>query len=324
MTDSGRLEALLAGVSRSFFLTIKALPAGLREPIGLAYLLARAADTIADCAGVATETRAVQLRALAGMIAQEQTEPAALEQMREAIVPADPAERQLMAALDRCLALLAETNTADREEIKAVLSKITRGQELDVLRFPGAGSVRALQTAAELEEYTYLVAGCVGEFWTRLCFRHVRGCATRSEPEMSRLGRHFGQGLQLVNILRDLPADLRAGRCYLPADELAAAGCNDFTPPCPAVFQRWLERGRALLGDAFRYIEATRPARLRFACTLPWHLGLQTLSLLRRTPPWESVARVKVSRRQVRATMLLALPAACSNAALRRLAARDG
>ena len=37
-------------------------------------------------------------------------------------------------------------------------------------------------------------------------------------------GVRFGKGLQLVNILRDLPVDLRNGRCYLPAKELSAAG----------------------------------------------------------------------------------------------------
>jgi phytoene/squalene synthetase len=35
-------------VSRSFYLTIRFLPRPLREPVGLAYLLARATDTIAD------------------------------------------------------------------------------------------------------------------------------------------------------------------------------------------------------------------------------------------------------------------------------------
>ncbi|SVB50912.1 uncharacterized protein METZ01_LOCUS203766, partial [marine metagenome] len=42
------LKDVLEGVSRSFYLTIRVLPKNLREPIGLAYLLARTADTIAD------------------------------------------------------------------------------------------------------------------------------------------------------------------------------------------------------------------------------------------------------------------------------------
>lgn len=42
------LGELLKSVSRAFYLSLRVLPAGLREPIGLAYLLARAADTVAD------------------------------------------------------------------------------------------------------------------------------------------------------------------------------------------------------------------------------------------------------------------------------------
>jgi len=42
------LGQLLRDVSRSFYLTLRVLPKGLRVPVGLAYLLARAADTIAD------------------------------------------------------------------------------------------------------------------------------------------------------------------------------------------------------------------------------------------------------------------------------------
>ena len=45
-----RLNALLKRVSRSFYLTLRILPRSLRTPIGLAYLFARAADTIADTA----------------------------------------------------------------------------------------------------------------------------------------------------------------------------------------------------------------------------------------------------------------------------------
>ena len=53
---------LLEGVSRSFYLTLKALPHGVREPLSLAYLLARAADTMADTAQVPTAVRSECLR----------------------------------------------------------------------------------------------------------------------------------------------------------------------------------------------------------------------------------------------------------------------
>ena len=42
------LTSLLRDVSRSFYLTLRILPSGIRQQIGLAYLLARTTDTIAD------------------------------------------------------------------------------------------------------------------------------------------------------------------------------------------------------------------------------------------------------------------------------------
>ena len=43
-----RIDSLLEGTSRSFFLSLKVLPKKIRRQIGLTYLLARLADTIAD------------------------------------------------------------------------------------------------------------------------------------------------------------------------------------------------------------------------------------------------------------------------------------
>ena len=42
------LHGILKQVSRSFYLTLNVLPANVRDQMGLSYLFARAADTIAD------------------------------------------------------------------------------------------------------------------------------------------------------------------------------------------------------------------------------------------------------------------------------------
>ena len=133
-----------------------------------------------------------------------------------------------------------------------MLEKITRGQALDLQRFVQAAEVRALNTANDLDEYTYLVAGCVGEFWTRLCFRHVRKFARLSEEEMLDHGRRYGMGLQLINILRDAGADLRHGRCYFPEEELAVirlAPAEILREPdrLRPIYRRWREKAEAAL-----------------------------------------------------------------------------
>src|SRR5204862_335609 len=145
---------------------------------------------------------------------------AGLANLQREIRPEAAGEIELIAKLDRCLAWLGRMAPADRHEIADVMAKIIRGQTLDLERFTGPGEIMALQTGAELDEYTYLVAGCVGEFWTRVCLRKLPRYSSLPAPELEQLGVSYGKGLQLVNILRDAPADLRSGRCYLPEDEL--------------------------------------------------------------------------------------------------------
>ncbi|MDP9099316.1 MAG: squalene/phytoene synthase family protein, partial [Verrucomicrobiota bacterium] len=209
---------VLRSVSRSFYLSLRILPADLREPLSLAYLLARATDTIADTPEPPTALRMEALTRLAAAIQGTAVKETAA-QLRESFAPLqrDEAERTLIERLPALLDWLDELQAGDRDEVRNVLEKINRGQQRDLERFGPSGEVRALADAAELDEYTYLVAGCVGDFWTGLCFAHVKNFSERSESGLRELGVRYGQGLQLVNILRDAGDDLRHGRCYFPA-----------------------------------------------------------------------------------------------------------
>ena len=51
------LDLILEGTSRSFYLTLKVLPSGIRPQVGLLYLLARTSDTIADSEGGPSDQR---------------------------------------------------------------------------------------------------------------------------------------------------------------------------------------------------------------------------------------------------------------------------
>ena len=59
---------LLRGVSRSFYLSIRLLPAPLRGPIAVGYLLARATDTVADTTALPLADRLQLLSALMAAI----------------------------------------------------------------------------------------------------------------------------------------------------------------------------------------------------------------------------------------------------------------
>ena len=323
MTPSPDLGGrLLAGVSRSFYLSVRVLPGPLRAPIGLGYLLARASDTIADCAEIPWAARREHLIAF-GEIIRTGTRDS-LRALRADIQPPELTERRLIERLPECLDWLEHLPEFERAEIRGVLAHIMRGQSLDLERFGDGSACVALADAEQLEEYTYLVAGCVGEFWTRLCAGLIASFSLLDSTELSGLGKSFGQGLQLINILRDLRGDLEAGRCYLPQSELAALELAPDQllkrPEAAQRVERWMERARMRLDDGRRYIAAVPDKRVRAACFLPWYLGRRTLDLLEKRPPLISLTRVKVPRATVRKALFFALPVAFSNRALDRVA----
>ena len=298
--------AILRSVSRSFYLSIQILPKRLREPIALAYLLARSTDTVADTTTIDKKVCAETLDRLSSAI-QGKSARDGIVDLVAAFGPhqTNPSERKLIESLPICLESLERSGPDDRNDIREVLDKITRSQTLDLHRFNKTSEVRALDTAADLDQYTYLVAGCVGEFWTRLCFRHLRRFATRSEPEMLLLGKNYGMGLQLINILRDAGADLRAGRCYFPRDELAAAAITPaqilheperFQP----IFRGWIDKAERGLESGMEYSRAIRNRRVRAATVLPALIGKRTISLLRQAGATALDRTVKIPRREVR------------------------
>jgi farnesyl-diphosphate farnesyltransferase len=309
-TRSHPETTILRSVSRSFYLSIRFLPAQLRQPVALAYLLARTTDTVADTAEISGSVRMETLRMLSNGI-QGKASRDVVADLIASFVPLqeNTSERQLLESLPDCLSWLDQMEQADRTDIRVVLEKITRGQMLDLQRFDNPQEIRALGTAADLDEYTYLVAGCVGEFWTRLCFRHVRNFASCSE-EMLGLGKRYGMALQLINVLRDAGADLRVGRCYFPEFELAAAHLTAsqilseperFQP----IYRTWLEKAKAGLECGVQYSRAIGNRRVRAATVLPALIGARTLALLDKAGASALHRTMKVPRREVRAMILL-------------------
>ena len=301
---------ILRSVSRSFYLSIRLLPVQLREPIALAYLLARTTDTVADTAQISGSVRMETLKLLSNGIQGTASRDVVVGLIASFVsLQANASERQLLESLPDCLVCLEGMEHADRNDIRLVLEKITRGQMLDLQRFDNPREMRALSTAADLEEYTYLVAGCVGEFWTRLCFRHVHQFSSQTEDQMLALGKRYGMALQLINVLRDAGSDLRAGRCYFPEHELNAVHLipsqilsepGRFQP----IYRTWLETAKAGLTSGMEYSHSIKNRRVRAATVLPALIGARTLALLNASGLEALQRTVKVPRREVRAMIL--------------------
>lgn len=167
-----------------------------------------------------------------------------------------------------------------------------------------------------MDDYTYRVAGCVGEFWTQICRAHVFPKAKLDDQRLLADGIRFGKGLQLINILRDLPKDLRNGRCYLPADRLAAAGLkptdllsSDNEGRLRPLYDQYLDLAEAHLTAGWAYTNTLpwRCLRVRLACAWPVLIGAETIRRLRSGNVLDARQRIKVSRRAVRGILLRSL-----------------
>jgi phytoene synthase len=117
----------------------------------------------------------------------------------------------------------------------------------------------------ELAAYCYGVASTVG-----LMSMHIIGF---SGPQAIPYAIKLGVALQLTNILRDVGEDWRAGRLYLPLDELAECGLSEADIAAGRVDARWrafmqfqIDRARRLYGEAWPGIQML-DADGRFAIT---------------------------------------------------------
>ena len=327
------LNDLLKATSRSFYLTLRVLPARVRPQIGLAYLLARTTDTIADTEILPLAQRLDALQMLRERILGQNSAPLNFGELARS--QGSPAERALLEKIEDSLVLLQTLSPADLNLIREVLATITSGQQLDLRRFaPSAATqqrdedklklglrpIIALETGAELDDYTYRVAGCVGKFWTKICRAHLFPEARLDEPQLVADGIRFGKGLQLVNILRDLPADLKKGRCYLPLEKLEPARLLPETLLSPAneakfltLFHLYLDEAEAHLRAGWIYTN-TLPFgqfRVRLACAWPILIGARTIEKLRAANVIDLRQRIKIShgeRNRIMGHSILASP----------------
>jgi farnesyl-diphosphate farnesyltransferase len=304
------LGPLLKSVSRSFYLTLGVLPKGMRDPVGLAYLLARAADTIADTSLISPNERLALLLALRAHVNGEDDDRTLFARLAGEVAGQQtlPDEKQLLESLEPAIAVLAQMSDTDRQAVREIVTTLTTGMEFDLRTFEDeqSGRIVALREWDELDRYTYLVAGCVGEFWTNMTYAHVPGTLKGEPSAIVALGIRFGKALQMTNVLRDCGKDLRIGRCYLPAAMLERFDTTaqdlllpDASRRARALLNELIDKTLALYRDALDYTFAIRPfsVRLRLACLWPIFIGLETLLLLVNNDAWLDPKRASKIRR---------------------------
>ena len=313
------LHAVLKSVSRSFFLTLQVVPADVRDQVGLAYLLARAADTIADTDLIERDRRLHYLARFRVWIMEPTRERDVVQEIQTALLGSSSrsGERVLLERLEDCRGVLEAFSPEDQGLVRGVLATLTQGMVKDLTVFPGstAQTLAALKTLEDLDQYTYDVAGCVGDFWTRMMCAHRRALHGWDVEAMATVGIQFGKGLQLTNVLRDTATDLRRGRCYIPEELLAEAGLTPrdlldpgALPKFRPVLTRLLRIAVDHLDQGWLYTMAIprQELRLRLACVWPILFAVKTLQRVSVSPDLLNPdVTLKVTRGEIYRIMVL-------------------
>ena len=218
MNASGLVSQLTRRSRSNFYYAFLTLPRPRREALYALYAFCRTVDDIADLG----QERGVDAATLRGELA------AWREEIARCYAPAGRPEH----AIAQRLAVAVRAYPIPQDALLAIVDGVA--MDLDGV---------AYQTEDDLYPYCYRVASAVG-----LAAIEIFGY---TDPSARSYATNLGIALQLTNIIRDVGSDARAGRVYVPRQDLKQFG----------VTAEDLRAGR--YGDGFRHLMAHQAARAR-------------------------------------------------------------
>ena len=322
--DEAFQDRMLQGVSRTFALTIPTLPQDLYRAVANAYLLCRIADTIEDDAHLSFDQKQYYAQNFIDTIRGVGDAQMFGDELAPRLADHTlDAERELVAHTDRVIRITHSLSPVQQQAMENCVRTMADG----MVFYQGQETLNGLADQAAMDRYCYYVAGVVGEMLTELFCDHCPSLRTR-KGELLRLAVSFGQGLQMTNILKDIWDDRERGACWLPADLFASHGVHLMAiqpgqggPGFEAALRKLIAIAHGHLRNALRYtcmIPRTEPGIRKFCL---WALGMAVLSLrkLNARRDFASGQDVKISRRNVKATVLATNGLVRSNTGLRLL-----
>ena len=323
-SDLDYQEHILQDVSRTFALTIPQLPGDLSRVVGNAYLLCRIADTIEDDPSLdAGQKRyfsesfiqAIGGEMPAGRFADE-LYPLLSDSMLEA-------EKDLIHHTRRVIRITHGFSERQRTALARCIRIMSRG----MADFQQNKTLDGLADMARMDRYCYYVAGVVGEMLTELFCAHSSEIDAR-RSELQKLAVSFGQGLQMTNILKDIWEDRARGACWLPREVFQRVGfdlgrlAEDYQREKFSLgLSELIGIARLHLQNALAYtlLIPGHETGIRRFCL--WALGMAVLTLrkVHANRQFTSGRQVKITRRSVKAVVLVSNVSVSNDAVLKLL-----
>ena len=279
---------MLPQVSRTFALSIDALPEGLRNAVCVSYLLCRIVDTIEDEAVLAQPVRNALFDAFDGLMQDDRSSSSDFERLcREAKLGGGSADGELVAGSGAVFRAFRALPVDQRTAIRPHVLEMSSGMREYCERAYAEGKLR-LRDLDDLERYCYFVAGTVGNLLTALFEPTVAVLPEPLRSDIRARSVSFGLGLQLVNIVKDIAEDFTRGDIFVPVALAADQGIALEDILAPQRRQEGLAIVRAICARAREHLQAAAeytvlwpvPAGLavRQFCAVPLGLALASLA----------------------------------------------
>ena len=214
---------LLKNNARTIYLSAKILPREKRKTFAVAYLVCRIADSVADTSLIAPEKRIEFIKKFPILVekyAWQKAQEMALSFLSKAGENIYKNEAELLKNIDLCIKEFKTLKRSDKKITLEVLRAVCTAMIEDLTFFPqeNSGLIKALPTEAKTLNYCDYMGGQPGVFWAKLEFENK--LKKRTAEQALKIGR----ALQITNILRDIEADAKIGRIYLPLTQILKQG----------------------------------------------------------------------------------------------------
>jgi farnesyl-diphosphate farnesyltransferase len=321
-------RGIISRVSRTFAIGISVLPGDLGKAVLTGYLLCRIADTIEDDGACPAARRQELLAKFVDCL--NDPRKATTFAAEAADIQADEAYLELMRGTKLVFDLLESLPPPVIEIVTRWTKEMSLGMSQFVGRYPDG--IR-IQTMDEYRRYCYYVAGTVGHLLTELWYNSSPTVRKADYERMLVDCEAFGEGLQTINILKDIAWDIEhENAAFVPEDLLRARGSSHQT----ILNGDWVVQNREALValvelakedirkslDYFNAIPKTA-IRIRLFCLLPILFAVATLREIERSSSMlQSGGVVKISRSEVRSLILAGSVSTISNTTTRWLVSK--